>query len=91
MDDLTDAVFEADAEGNVNTFRQNLQLAYVQGLAKVLSEDGQKAYDPIAQTAALHSLRRVDDLIDGRRGANAETRAHTEHILLIIEKATSVD
>ncbi|PEN13940.1 hypothetical protein CRI94_07750 [Longibacter salinarum] len=91
MDDLTDAVFEADANSNVNTFRQNLQLAYVQGLAGVLSEKGRKMYDPIAQTAALHSLNRIEDMIGDRRGVNAETRAHTEHILLIVENATSVD
>jgi len=91
MDDLTDAVFEADASSNVNTFRQNLQLAYAQGLAGVLTDEGRKMYDPIAQTAALHSLNRIEDLIGNRRGVNAETRAHTQHILLIVEKATSVD
>ena len=91
MDDLTDAIFAADADGNVNTFRQNLQLTYTSGLAEVLSEEGRKAYDPIAQTAALHSLRRIDDMIGDRQGVNAETRAHTEHVLLIVQKATSAE
>ena len=29
MRDLTDGIFKADAAGNVNSFRQNLQLEYV--------------------------------------------------------------
>jgi len=57
----------------------------------VLTDEGRKMYDPIAQTAALNSLNRIEDLIGNRRGVNAETRAHTQHILLIVEKATSVD
>jgi len=57
----------------------------------VLSEEGRKAYDPIAQTAALHSLRRIEDMIGNRQGVNAETRAHTEHVLLIVEKAMSAE
>jgi hypothetical protein len=91
MTDLTNDVFAADADGNVNTFRQNLQLVYVQALTGVLSEEGREQYDPIAQSAALQSLRQVEDLIDGKRGVNAETRAHTDHLLLLIEKATSTD
>jgi len=91
MNDLTDAIFAADAEGNVNTFRQNLQLEYTSGLANVLSEEGRKAYDPIAQTAALHSLTRIADMISDRQGVNMETRAHTDHVLLIVEKATSAE
>lgn len=91
MEDLTNAIFEADARTNVNTFRQNLQLAYVTGLTGVLSEEGREQYDYLTQSAALQSLRQIEDLIDGKRGVNAETRAHTEHVLLLIDKATSVD
>ena len=91
MTDLTNDVFAADADGNVNTFRQNLQLVYVQALTGVLSEEGREQYDPIAQSAALQSLRQIEDLIDGKRRVNAETRAHTDHLLLLIEKATSTD
>ncbi len=91
MNDLTDAIFEDDADSNVNTFRQNLQLAYVSGLASVLTDKGREKYDPVAQTAALHSLKRVASLIGDRQDANMETRAHTDHVLLIVEKATTVN
>ncbi len=91
MEDLTAAVFAADADANVNTFRQNLQVSYVQSLADVLSEEGREQYDPLAQSAALQSLRQIEGMIDGKRGVNAETQAHTDHILLLIEDATSTD
>ena len=91
MADLTDAIFAADAQTNVNTFRQNLQLAYVSALTGVLSEDGRKQYDYLAQSAALQSLRQVEDLIGGTRGVNAETQAHIQHVLFLIESATSTD
>jgi hypothetical protein len=91
MEDLTNAVFEADARGNVNTVRQNLQVAYVEALAMVVGEEGEPRYDNVAQSAALQSLQQVEDMIEGKRGVNAETRAHTDHVLLLIDKATSTD
>jgi hypothetical protein len=91
MGDLTDDVFAADARGNVNTFRQNLQVAYVEALAQVVGEAGDEQYDHVAQSAALQSLRQIEDMIDGKRGVNAETRAHTDHVLHIIEDATDTD
>jgi hypothetical protein len=87
MEDLTDDVFAADADGNVNTFRQNLQVAYTEALVGVVGEAGNQQYDYVAQSAALQSLRQIQDLIEDKRGVNAETRAHTEHVLLLIEKA----
>lgn len=88
--DLTDAVFAADARGNVNTFRQNLQIAYVERLAGIVDEKRGEGYDPIAKSAALANLRRVDRMLAGK-GGNAETRAHSEHVRLIIERALEVD
>ena len=87
MDDLTMAIFEDDAAGNVNTFRQNLQVEYVRGLSAVLDEDTNTSYDYVARSAALRSLQQVDDLIAGKSGVNAETQAHTAHLRHLIEKA----
>ena len=91
MQDLTDAIFAADAEGNVNTFRQNVQVAYVEALASVLSEQGRAQYDHLAQSAALQSLRRIEDMIEDKQGVNAETQAHTEHVLHRIDTATTTE
>ena len=90
MTDLTDAVFEADLEGDVNTFRQNLQVAFVAGLAGVMENEGD-AYDSVAQSQALAQLRRVEARLERKRGGNAETQAHTGHLLFLIEKALSTD
>jgi hypothetical protein len=91
MQDLTDTVFAADAQGNVNTFRQNLQISYVESLATVVGEEGDAQYDNVAQSAALHSLRQIEEMLDRKRGVNAETRAHTDHVLHLIDTATSTD
>jgi hypothetical protein len=91
MEDLTNDVFAADADGNVNTFRQNLQVAYVEALASVVGEDGDAQYDNVAQSAALQSLQQIEEMIGDKRGVNAETRAHTDHVLHLIESATSTD
>jgi hypothetical protein len=91
MQDLTDTVFAADAQGNVNTFRQNLQVSYVESLATVVGEEGNAQYDNVAQSAALQSLRQVEEMLTRKRGVNAETRAHTDHVLHLIDTATSTD
>ena len=91
MEDLTDDVFAADARDNVNTFRQNLQVAYVEALAQVVGDAGDEQYDHVAQSAALQSLQQIEDMIEGKRGVNAETRAHTNHVLHVIEDATGTE
>ena len=91
MNDLSDAVFEADLKGDVNTFRQNLQIAYLNGLAGVLSEDGRKQYDYVTQSQALYQLNEIQDKLEGKRGGNQSTKAHTQHALKIIETALDDD
>jgi hypothetical protein len=91
MGDLTDAIFEEDARDDVNGFRQNLQMEYVNRLAGMVKGDGRKAYDTPAQSLALYQLNEIQDLLEGRRGGNTATRAHTQNLLLTIERALSVD
>jgi hypothetical protein len=91
MGDLSDAIFAADARGDVNSFRQNLQIEYVTRLAGMVTGDGRKAYHAPAQSLALFQLTEIQDLLRKRRGGNTATRAHTQHLLLTIERALSVD
>lgn len=94
MDDLTGAVFEADRRANVNTFRQNLQIEYVNRLAAIVGGGAAgggpgaaaNPYDFVARSAAMASLRRIDAMLAGRSG-DAETRAHTQHVRHIIRLA----
>ncbi len=90
MSDLTDAIFAADRATNVNTFRQNLQVEYIDRLARIAIDDDDNRYDFIARGAALANLRRVDSMLAGR-GGDAETRAHTAHVRYLIAKALDTD
>ena len=87
MTDLTNAIFADDARGVVNTFRQQLQIEYVQRLSAVIDPEDGSAFDTIARSAALKSLRDVQRLLRGKNGPNAETQAHTEHVRFLIDKA----
>ena len=89
MGDLTDAVFAADIRTNVNTFRQNLQIEYVARLASMLRENN-NPYDHVAKSAALYNLQNIKRMMEGRARGNAETRAHTQHVLHLVNAALEV-
>jgi len=82
--DLTSAIFDADASGNVNTFRQNLQIQYVTGLIAVIGSDD---HDRIAKSAALYNLQNIREMMDSKTNANTESMAHAAHVELAISKA----
>ncbi len=86
MSDLTDAVFAADARGNVNTFRQNLQLEYVNLVAGMIKGPTAKTYDHVSKSAAVASLKKVQAQVATPTG-NAETRAHRQHLSLVVSQA----
>jgi hypothetical protein len=90
MSDLTSAIFDADARGNVNTFRQNLQLDYVNRLTAIITAPTNAQYDYPSQSAALASLRSIQSKLAGK-GGNAETVAHTRNVLFTIAKALKTD
>ncbi len=85
MTDLTTGIFKADLRTSVNTVRQQLQIAYVQGLITAL--DPAKKYDVIAQSMVLSSLKRIQREQKSASSPDGLTRAHRGHILFIIEKA----
>jgi hypothetical protein len=87
MGDLTGAIFAADARGNVNTFRQNLQLEYATRLTDVISKEGRKKYDYLTQSMALRQLKQIEQIAARRAGVNIETRAHREHLAHLITRA----
>lgn len=91
MSDLTRAVFAADLAGNVNTFRQQLQLEYVNRLAAMVNPPTSATFDFPARSAALANLRAVQRMLSGRSGGNSETAAHTRHVQFVIAKALKTD
>lgn len=83
VSDLTSALFAADARGNVNTFRQNLQVDYVNRLIGILESDN---HDHISKSAALLNLQEIRTMMANKGRVNNETRAHAAHIRLLIDK-----
>ncbi|MEN7343814.1 MAG: zinc-dependent metalloprotease [Pseudomonadota bacterium] len=88
MGDLTDAVFEADARGDVNTVRQNLQVQFVRQLTAIAEG---KSHDSLSQSMAIYQLQEIERLVDRKRGSNTSTKAHVAHLKLLIERALDDD
>jgi hypothetical protein len=85
MMDLTNSIFQDDLKSAVNTFRQNLQIEYVNRLVKVLDPKG--FYDNVSKSMALSELKRIDQMMATGASADALTKAHREHIRMIVKKA----
>lgn len=83
MRELTDGIFKADAAGNVNSYRQNLQLEYVNMLIAAMKSD---AYVYQAKSNALAQLKAIKAMMAAGAG-NADTKAHRDHIVFAINKA----
>ena len=85
-EDLTNAIFSDDMPRSVNTYRQNLQLEYVNRLIAMISGETKAQFDYLSQSTALHNLRQIENTLKGNRGIDAETRAHRANILYTIER-----
>lgn len=88
VQDLTSAIFDADGRGNVNTFRQNLQVEYVKSLTGLLEND---SHDHVAKSAALYNLQNIRTMMDNKGNVNNETKAHATHMKLLIDQAFDAD
>lgn len=85
MQDLTAIVFEDDIRGEPNTYRQNLQVSYLQTLIGII---GDGSYPPVARSAALASIGDVKgwlgpEWIPDMMGSRA-ARAHRNHLRTLI-------
>ncbi|MBI3005930.1 MAG: zinc-dependent metalloprotease [Ignavibacteriales bacterium] len=87
MSDLTDGIFQEDLKTEVNVYRQNLQLEYVNRLTAVLTPEGKSRYNYTAQSQAVFQLKAIERMLKVRQRGNAETAAHTQHILMLVQKA----
>ena len=88
MTDLNNAIFKADAYKSVNSFRQNLQLEYVKKLISIL--ETKKGYTNMAKSMALYNLQAAKKLASNGYG-NTATKAHKQHLLLLINDALDLD
>ena len=84
--DLTDAVFAADRKSDVNSFRRNLQVEYVDRLIAVAGLEQASPYDHLAQAVALYELDRLQGWVKSRRGDQA-TQVHRFYLRDRIDRA----
>ena len=85
MSDLNVAMFEADKNGNINTFRQNLQAVYVKRLIEMISGKNSSRYIIPVKSMAIYNLEKI---IKGlNKSGNISTIAHKKHLKKLIFNA----
>ena len=85
MNDLTDAVYKSDQNRTVNSVRQNLQINYANSLVSLL-ENKKLRLMPNTKSVVLYQLNRIKRMASAT-GGNLATKAHRDHLKLIIKKA----
>jgi hypothetical protein len=83
MTDLTNGIFKDDLAGNVNTFRQNLQVEYVSRLISIVNAGS--VYNNLAQAQALYQINSIKKMIAANPGTNTETIAHRQYLAQLIK------
>ena len=88
MTDLNKSIF-SEIDGNIDSFRQNLQIVYTKRLVDIISVDKGKRYKNHAKSLALLNLNEIMESINS--SGNISSRAHKMHLKSIIEKALDND
>ena len=86
MEDLNEAIFSDDIKGDVNSFRQNLQLTYTRQVIDLLSGNNKDQYSPRSRSMAINNLWQIKNWVQIPQG-NLETIAHKRHLKLLIDNA----
>lgn len=86
MTDLNNAIFKKDAQTNVNTFRQNLQIAYTKNLISMVSGTSSGKYISNARSMAIYNLKKINKIALNSSG-DISTKAHRLHLRTLIDNA----
>ncbi|MGI9264646.1 MAG: zinc-dependent metalloprotease, partial [Gammaproteobacteria bacterium] len=87
MQDLSRSIFAADMAGEVNAFRQALQLEYVNRLIAIAATSNAGSYDYPSRSLALYNLQQIRGWMSARAAGDTATRAHTAAVSFAIDKA----
>ncbi len=86
LQDLTRIVFADDVRGEPNSYRQNLQVAYLQHLINITRGAG---FSPVSRSAALASIHDVKGWVGSGwlpdLTGSREARAHRAHLRTLIK------
>ena len=77
MDDLTNAIFKADANTSVHTVRQNVQKEYTERLLRIVNS---KSYDYTAKAQALAEINTIKKYYSNANIGNESTKAHRAYL-----------
>lgn len=88
MTDLNIAIFKADAQSTANTFRQNLQVAYIKKLIDIVKSEPSKKnisnYSSLSKAMSLYNLKEIVKLISNNAG-DIQTKAHKNYLKVVIK------
>ncbi|MCF7560663.1 zinc-dependent metalloprotease [Sabulilitoribacter multivorans] len=85
MTDLNNSIFKTDIYGNVNTFRQNLQLEYTNMLIGMLTGKQSGNYTNNAKSMALYNLKAIRNMANP--SGDVSSIAHKHHLRTLIDNA----
>ncbi|MBU2921386.1 zinc-dependent metalloprotease [Winogradskyella psychrotolerans] len=85
MSDLNSAIFKADIYGNVNSFRQNLQISYTNRLIDMLTGKQSSRFTNNAKSMALYNLKQIRTM--AAPSGNISSKAHKQHLRTLIDNA----
>jgi len=86
MTDLNNGIFKADIYGSVNTFRQNLQVEYVNMLINILTGKSNGRYGNVSKSMVLYNIKNIKKMTANSNG-NIITKAHKAHLTTLINNA----
>jgi hypothetical protein len=87
LGDLTKAIFDEDLNGNVNTFRQVLQINYTERLVAITGLKGSSRHDEISKARATAQLQEISRKLKSSTGVDKDGKDHRNYVLTLIEKA----
>ncbi|MDT0551637.1 zinc-dependent metalloprotease [Urechidicola vernalis] len=85
MTDLNKSIFSTDISGNVNSFRQNLQVEYTNMLINMLTGKSSSSYTHTAKSMALYNLKSIRTM--SSNSGNISSKAHKQHLRILIDNA----
>ena len=86
LTDLNNGIFKADIYGSVNTFRQNLQVEYVNMLIDILTGGSKGRYGNVSRSMVLYNIKNIKKMAANGSG-NIITKAHKAHLTTLINNA----
>jgi hypothetical protein len=83
LKDLTNSIFNEDLNTDVNTFRQNLQILYVQSLINGINSHQLDEISKARFTTQLQNIQKSQQ--NSLSNSNSETKEHRNYLILLIK------